>query len=234
MFFRENKMKLNQKLTSIIKFIPLTIIVISVASCSTKVPGISEAKLEEIELNYGKKARQRVEDWRYLIADNQNEADQNKLQRVNDFINQLRFEDDEIHWQLRDYWATPLETLVTNGGDCEDFSIAKYFSLNELGVADQCLRLTYVKALSINKAHMVLTYQCERGDIPLVLDNLNKLILPANQRKDLLPVYSFNAQGLWIAKQKGMGQKVGKKERNSLWTDFLMRFEKENILIADD
>ena len=234
MFFRENKMKLNQKLTSIIKLIPLTIIVISVASCSTKVPGISDAKLEEIELNYGKKARQRVEDWRYLIADNQNEADQNKLQRVNDFINQLRFEDDEIHWQLRDYWATPLETLVTNGGDCEDFSIAKYFSLNELGVADQCLRLTYVKALSINKAHMVLTYQCERGDIPLVLDNLNKLILPANQRKDLLPVYSFNAQGLWIAKQKGMGQKVGKKERNSLWTDFLMRFEKENILIADD
>lgn len=227
-------MKLNQQLISIIKFISLTILVVFTVSCSTKVPGISEAKLEEIELNYGKEARQHVEDWRFLIADNQNEAEQKKLQRVNDFINQLRFEDDDIHWQLNDYWATPMETLVTNGGDCEDFSIAKYFSLNELGIADQCLRLTYVKALSINKAHMVLTYQCERGDTPLVMDNLNRQILPANQRNDLSPVYSFNAQGLWIAKQKGMGKKVGKKERNSLWTDFLKRFEKEKLLMADD
>ncbi|MEO1926501.1 MAG: transglutaminase-like cysteine peptidase [Gammaproteobacteria bacterium] len=203
-------------------------------SCSTKVPGISEAKLEEIELKYGQPARQRVEDWRFLIADNHDKPEQEKLILVNDFINRLRFEDDDIHWQVDDYWATPLETLVTNGGDCEDFSIAKYFSLNELGVADQCLRLTYVKALSINKAHMVLTYQCERRETPWVLDNLNKFILPADERKDLLPVYSFNAQGLWIAKQQGTGKKVGNKERSSLWVEFLKRFEKEKVSIAAD
>jgi len=214
-------------LNTVIRIVILMLMVTLFASCSTTVPGISEEKLEEIELNYGEDARQRVEDWRYLIADNQDEAEPEKLRLVNDFINRLRFEDDDIHWQLHDYWATPIETLSTNGGDCEDFSIAKYFGLNELGIKDQCLRLTYVKALSINKAHMVLTYQCERKDIPLVLDNLNKFILPAEQRKDLLPVYSFNAQGLWIAKQKGMGKKVGNKERSGLWIEFLGRMKKE-------
>jgi len=205
----------------------LNFALIFIVSCSSTVPGISEAKLEQIEINYGEDARQRVEDWRYLIADNQDESDQEKLLLINDFINRLRFEDDEVHWQRDDYWATPLETLATNGGDCEDFSIAKYFGLNELGVEDQCLRLTYVKALSINKAHMVLTYQCERGDTPLVLDNLNKFILPAEQRNDLVPVYSFNAQGLWIAKRKGVGKKVGNKERSGLWMEFLERMKKE-------
>jgi predicted transglutaminase-like cysteine proteinase len=225
---------LNNPVKRVIKYFQMMLIITFFVSCSSKVPGINEAKLEEIELKYGQPARQRVEDWRYLIADNQHKPEQEKLRLVNDFINRLRFEDDDIHWQLDDYWATPLETLATNGGDCEDFSIAKYFSLNELGVADQCLRLTYVKALLINKAHMVLTYQCERRDIPLVLDNLNKYILPAQQRKDLLPVYSFNAQGLWIAKQKGMGKKVGNKDRSSLWVEFLMRFNKEKALIAED
>ncbi len=63
---------------------------------------------------------------------------------------------------------------------------------------------------------MVLTYQCERRETPWVLDNLNKFILPAEERKDLLPVYSFNAQGLWITKQQGTCKKVGNKERSSL------------------
>ena len=245
-------MKFNQKLIQIVKFVHIAVCMAFVVSCASisintdtrrgagadvsinTVPGISDEKLNEIELNYGELARQRVEDWRYLIADNQTEKAENKLVLVNDFINQLRFKDDEVHWQQADYWATPIETLVTNGGDCEDFSLAKYVTLSELGLAEQCLRLTYVKAISINKAHMVLTYQCQPGDIPFVLDNLTELILPADQRTDLLPVYSFNAKGLWIAKQKGMGKKVGNKERNSLWTDFLKRFEKEKILIADD
>ncbi|MCK5829235.1 MAG: transglutaminase-like cysteine peptidase [Methylococcales bacterium] len=208
-------------------YIKLILLTLSIVSCSNKVPGISEAKLEEIELNYGKKARRRVEDWRYLIEDNKDLTEKNKLVLVNNFINQVDFEDDNVHWKQNDYWATPIETLASNGGDCEDFSLAKYFTLSELGIADQCLRMTYVKAMPVNKPHMVLTYQCRRSDRPLVLDNLNTSILPAEQRKDLLPVYSFNVQGLWIAKQRGMGQKVGNKERSSLWVEFLQRLAKE-------
>jgi len=196
--------------------------------CSTvpEAPGISSEALQRVEEQYGAEARQRVQDWRYLIEQEKASSEPDKLGRVNDFFNQLVFEDDDIHWHQADYWATPMETLATNGGDCEDFSIAKYFTLSELGVAEQCMRLTYVKALSLNKAHMVLTYQCRQEDPPLVLDNLNRQILPGEQREDLLPVYSFNAKGLWIAKQRGLGQQVGGIEKLSLWTELLQKMRR--------
>jgi hypothetical protein len=94
-----------------------------------------------------------------------------------------------------------------------------------LGVNDQCLRLTYVKSLTLNKSHMVLNYQCESHDQSLVLDNIVTDIMPSSERTDLLPVYSFNASELWLAKQEGMGRQVGGSERISLWTDLLNRIK---------
>jgi len=63
-------------------------------------------------------------------------------------------------------------SLASNGADCEDFSIAKYFALKELGVPIQRLRITYVKAVRLNQAHMVLAYYPEPDAVPLILDNL--------------------------------------------------------------
>ena len=53
-----------------------------------------------------------------------------------------------------DYWETPVEALWKGAGDCEDYAIAKYFSLRHLGVSSDKLRITYVKALeSESRAH---------------------------------------------------------------------------------
>ncbi len=146
-----------------------------------------------------------------------------KLERVNRFFNRLHFIDDTIHWQQEDYWATPVEFLASNGGDCEDFALAKYFTLRALGVPEERLALTYVKAVRLNRAHMVLTYYPEPGAEPLVLDNLTEAIQPASRRTDLLPVYSFNGAGLWLAKQRGRGKKVGESGRLSRWRQLLNR-----------
>jgi predicted transglutaminase-like cysteine proteinase len=189
----------------------------------SEAPGISPEELQTIEARYGVEARERVQSWRHVIEDNQSRPVLEKLDVANRFFNRVKFEDDAVHWHMEDYWATPIETLATNGGDCEDFSIGKYFTLKELGVSDQCLRLTYVKSLTLNKPHMVLNYQCEGDAANLVLDNIEPRIVPSNERLDLLPVYSFNASGLWIAKQKGMGQQVGGSERLSLWRELLSR-----------
>ena len=116
-------------------------------------------------------------------------------------------------WGVKDYWATPLEFLSRGAGDCEDYSIAKYFTLKELGVSEKKMRITYVKALKLRQAHMVLTYFETPRSVPLVLDNLIPTIKPATQRKDLLPVYSFNGSGLWLAKSRGSGKKVGSSSR---------------------
>ena len=104
-----------------------------------------------------------------------------KLVQINTFFNQVEFADDIDHWGENDYWATPLEFLATDAGDCEDYSIAKYFSLIELGVSEDKLRLTYVKAPKFKQAHMVLTYFSTQHSVPLVLDNLNTEITPRNQ-----------------------------------------------------
>jgi len=171
--------------------------------------------------------RQRLESWKILIEDGSKWSDIQKLNSVNDFVNEVEFIDDIYHWKKQDYWATPLQTLVTKAGDCEDLSIAKFFTLSAMGLDESKLRLTYVKALEINKAHMVVSYFAQPNSEPLVLDNLNKKILPASQRQDLLPVYSFSVNSLWLAKRDFGGQYTGSTQRMSLWQSLLSHMDVE-------
>jgi hypothetical protein len=107
-------------------------LVLAGCGIAPKAPGPGEALLGQIESSHGPEARQRVEAWRDLVEREQSVAEGEKLRSVNAFINRLVFVDDAVHWGREDYWATPLETLVSNGGDCEDFTIAKYYTLRSL------------------------------------------------------------------------------------------------------
>ena len=187
---------------------------------------ISERTLKRAEDQYGSGARKRLLDWQNLI---QTEGDNtlDKLDKVNRFMNKIPFISDAIHWGKDDYWATPVEFLASNGGDCEDFAIAKYFTLIKLGIAENQLTLTYVKALRLNQAHMVLTYYPAPGKEPLVLDNLVDTIERSSKRTDLLPVYSFNGIGLWLAKQRNKGKLIGDSSRLKRWQDMLDRMTDE-------
>lgn len=183
-----------------------------------------ETFLARIEQNYGAHVRQRFADWQTLIDTGKTASETDKLRLVNDFFNQnIRFVDDRIQWAKDDYWATPMELLAYGAGDCEDFSIAKYFTLLEMGIDDSKLRITYVKAITLNQAHMVLTYFASPQAVPLVLDNLKPDINLATERNDLEPVYSFNGSGLWLAKIKGNGQPVGDAANLNPWADIKRR-----------
>ncbi|MGB3725236.1 MAG: transglutaminase, partial [Glaciecola sp.] len=85
--------------------------------------------------------------------------------------------------------------------------------------------LMYVTATRPRQAHMVLAYYETPTSVPLVLDNLNKRILPASQRRDLIPVYSFNGEGLWLAKAQGRGRKMQSGNNNKLWADVNNRMQ---------
>jgi len=185
---------------------------------------ISSELLTKIKNQYGQEAVTRVEQWQVLMLKVKNLPEQKKLIQVNDFFNQhIKFIDDIKLWNVKDYWATPLELLTKGAGDCEDYSIAKYFTLKEVGVSEEKMRITYVKALKLNQAHMVLTYFSTARAVPIVLDNLIADIKPATQRTDLLPVYSFNGSGLWLAKSRGRGKKVGESEKLNMWADLKER-----------
>ena len=127
------------------------------------------------------------------------------------------------------YWATPIEFLGVNGGDCEDFAISKYITLLELGVPDKKMRITMVKAVTLNQYHMVVAYYETPGSIPVILDNIDGKIKPATQRKDLIPVYSFNGKQLWLNKKKGQGVLAGKSTRLKRWTDLNQRMGLSNL-----
>lgn len=176
-------------------------------------------------LVYGANAEKRVLAWRRLIEDSRSLSVVEKLTQVNSFFNQMEFVDDDILWAKEDYWATPIEFLGMQAGDCEDFTIAKYFTLRELDVPDEKLRLVYVKALTLNQHHMVLAYYHKPTSVPVLLDNIDKELKPALKRPDLLPIYSFNAENLWLSKEKGRGLLVGGSSRLSLWTDLNNRLD---------
>lgn len=174
---------------------------------------------------YGENASEDVADWRHLIDKLQREDIDEKLYGVNRFFNRFDFVDDLVHWKQKDYWATPIEFIATGAGDCEDYTIAKYFSLIELGIPEEKLRLMYVTALELRQPHMVLAYYETPSSIPLVLDNINRRIMPANKRRDLSPIYSFNGNGLWAAKSMGTGRKLRGGGPMKMWDDMISRLD---------
>ena len=77
-------------------------------------------------------------------------------------------------WQqygMRDHWASPLETLRTGAGDCEDYAILKYLALREAGFAADDLQLVIVRDIVARADHAMLAVRVERHW--LVLDNRN-------------------------------------------------------------
>lgn len=178
--------------------------------------------------------QKRLDAWQQLLLDEKQDSELEQLKVINLFFNrQLRYEEDIDLWREVDYWATPVQALGKGAGDCEDYAIAKYFSLRHLGVPSDKLRITYVKALRQNRAHMVLTYYASPNAMPLVLDSLIDEIRPANQRTDLLPVYAFNGEGLWLTGAAG-NKKVGDTKRLSRWQDVLKKMAAEGFPVGAD
>jgi predicted transglutaminase-like cysteine proteinase len=187
--------------------------------------------LKKADEKCGKEAPARFTAWEELIHNDKSPSDREKLSKVNHFYNsRIRFVSDIELWGVQDYWATPIEFLCKNAGDCEDFAIAKYFTLKAMGVAEEKLNIAYVKAIQYNIAHMVLTYYSEPGAEPLVLDNLIDSIDPASRRTDLMPVFSFNGSGLWTAKQRGQGKSAGSStDRLKPWQGLLQKMSENKL-----
>ncbi|KLD99418.1 transglutaminase-like cysteine peptidase [Aliarcobacter butzleri] len=152
----------------------------------------SESLIDKVEKKYNKFAKNRFVALNKLLEKIKNEDVQTKLEKVNDFFNNVKYSSDQKIYGVSDYWATPIEFLARDEGDCEDYVIAKYFALEYLGVPTSKMFLSYVKVKKSNEAHMVLSYFETPTSEPIILDSLKKVILPASKRDDLTPVFNFN------------------------------------------
>ncbi|HEN8707885.1 TPA: transglutaminase-like cysteine peptidase [Pseudomonas putida] len=148
---------------------------------------------------------QRLQDWRSLVAQSIQLSDAEKLKAVNAFFNrQIRYGEDTEVWRQVDYWASPRETLELGAGDCEDFALAKYFTLRLLGISEQRLRLVYSTLISTQQAHMVLGYWADDGEDLVLLDNLRSEALLITQRPDLQVQFAFDTDHLYRFDQSSL------------------------------
>lgn len=182
---------------------------------------------------YGPRALAGAKALQVVMHGAQDLEDDGKLAALNQFFNRriLSREDIDV-WGQVDYWASPLEMLDKGAGDCEDFAIAKYFSLVALGMPIQKLRLVYVRAqiggpAGAVQAHMVLAYYATPNAEPWILDNLISEVRPASRRPDLSPVFSFNSEGLW----QGVGSQTAgdPTARLSRWREILVKARTEGF-----
>ncbi|WP_291346665.1 transglutaminase-like cysteine peptidase [Desulfobacula sp.] len=173
---------------------------------------VPENLVDNFSRKYGEQAVRRLNSLLLQMEELINLPEDQIVISVNRFFNQLEYRSDIKTWNKKDYWASRLEFLGRGQGDCEDYAVAKFLTMAQLGVPEKKLFLTYVKAVGYpDAAHLVVTYYKEPGTVPFVLDNYIKEILPATQRSDLIPVYSFTASELYIQKQYGLGKRVNRK-----------------------
>jgi predicted transglutaminase-like cysteine proteinase len=175
-----------------------------------------------------------VTQWNQLLDTQTDRSNTHKLKQVNQFFNRsLRYGEDSEIWRTNDYWATPLESMLLGRADCEDYAIAKYMTLKLLGIPTDQLRLIYVRARMgganspISQAHMVLGYYASPTSTPLILDNLVEDVMPADQRPDLTPVFSFNDAGLWTG--NAAAPAANATERLSRWRELLAKMQQEGF-----
>lgn len=192
--------------------------------------------LAVLQKRFGNEATQSFKDWQKQIDDAPKRNAQENLRRVNEFFNRrIQFGEDQKVWGQSDYWATPMETIGKGAGDCEDFAIAKYFTLLSMGIPNEQLRLVYVKARiggassTVTQAHMVLAWYATPDAEPLVLDNLITDIRSASRRTDLQPIFSFNSQALWQGAGGNDPQGPGGASRLSRWQGLLQRARNEGF-----
>lgn len=160
----------------------------------------SENIFQHVEQEYGADAEKRLRYLHTMIIDNQDLPDMEKVELVNETLNHLPWIADSSHWKEADYWATPMETITTFGGDCEDIAIVKWVVLTNLGITKEHLRLAYVKIKKTGENHMVLLF-VKKPAAPTeeqkiyVLDNYVEDVKLGSERKDLLAIYLTDADG---------------------------------------
>ena len=126
-----------------------------------------------------------------------------QLRLVNRYINKRRYKVDRRQTslpvvpggeaELKNHWSTLLEFLK-RGGDCEDYAVAKYFLLRELGFPAEDLRVLVTYEKSARDYHAVLAVRRDGGSSWLL--ESDDTIVKGNHRRYRF-IYALNEEGIW-------------------------------------
>lgn len=196
----------------------------------------SVERIEQAARERGGDTLRGVQEMQQLVGRLADAEESVKQEQTNLFYNRkIRYISDQRLYQQVDYWASPLETFFHGRGDCEDYAIAKLFTLLAEGVPPSKLRMVVVKAdlpatatrPAESVGHMVLAYYPQPDADPVIMDNLTDEMRLASQRPDLKPVYSFSTEGLWSGLgSSSMGDPM---VRIAKWRDVMSRIRAEGF-----
>lgn len=139
--------------------------------------------------------------WQKILGEARGLPAMEQLKAVNAYFNRWPYRLDIDVYGEDEYWAAPEEFLRLSG-DCEDYSITKYYALKALGVEESRLRIVLLTDSIRGVAHAVLAVR--EGDENYVLDNLTDMVLPHGRYEHYLPQYSVNEHYRWAHVAPGL------------------------------
>nr|WP_279347251.1 transglutaminase-like cysteine peptidase [Govania unica] len=142
--------------------------------------------------------RCRQDDLKDLLSKLAGRPRSEQIVAINHFMNLAPYVTDMVNWGVPDYWATTRE-FMQKDGDCEDYAIAKYFSLKALGVPADSMRIVIVEDMNLKTPHAVLAVYEAGADkgVPLILDNQLPGPVKASSILHYKPIYSINESAWW-------------------------------------
>jgi len=145
-------------------------------------------------------------EWTAVIERLRGKGIMTQLRAINTEMNKKPYVIDQVNWNVPDYWATPFQFLQ-KGGDCEDYAIAKYMALKDLGVPVDDMRIVVLNDLNLRTTHAILVVYVDGK--PYVLDNQISNVVPAITIQHYQPVYSINEKGWWVHRNSESIRLVG-------------------------
>jgi predicted transglutaminase-like cysteine proteinase len=137
-----------------------------------------------------------VKSWKEMIASLEGKNLREQLDVINSWGNEHPYIVDQLNWGMEDFWETPHEFISVNG-DCEDYAIAKYYSLKALGISLDKMRIIIVQDFNLGGIiHAILGVYDEKGDM-YILDNQIDQVMPAMKIYHYRPIYSVNEDWWW-------------------------------------
>lgn len=136
-----------------------------------------------------------IDEWTDLLTSLKGKKSAEQMEAINRHMNHAPYITDIVNWGVQDYWAT-LRQFFQKDGDCEDYAIAKYFSLKNLGFDPNDMRIAVVQDTNLDVAHAVLVVYVDNKT--WILDNQIPQVVGEKTILHYKPLYSINEGAWWL------------------------------------
>src|SRR5450755_2370315 len=118
-----------------------------------------------------------------------------RLGEINRAINlAIRPMSDLAQYGQIDVWSSPLVTFTTGAGDCEDYAIAKFVALRQVGISPDDLRIVIMRDTIHGEDHAVAAARLDGHW--LMLDNRRMAMIEDAYVRNYRPLFVIDQRGV--------------------------------------